>query len=647
MKKTTKWIIGGAVVLLLSTGLSLGHVFRHEIKDWVKGFQTSKPSPVDPKPPVQLTCLVSVEIHRPDGVEKESQEVETGYELELPDTKEMDEIEGYIARYFYVTGSGYNNRKLLGGQTITITSDTKITVSYEKIITIAFDVDGDIEFQEVIEGDSPFWRTPSKVGMNFDGWTLDRENVIDLSKYEVTEFVTFIAKFSYKYYTVDFILSDTMKVSCNYRSDNQLYIPTPLPVEGKDCLGWSKDNENVFDFACNLITEDTTFHPIYIDQEFVESLPFAIENGEVTGYFGESPNVIIPSHYSIDSRGNIIEGNDFNIVKIRENAFSYNQNITSVEVMPGIAAIEDYAFYRCSNLESVKIHDGVFNIGNFAFAECESLTSIELPSSVSDLNGYTFCQSENLQQIKIAEDNFTYKSEGLAITSKDGTHLVFATKNAVIPDSVIVIDDYAFVHSKIKEIVLPDNVTTIKEYALMGCNELTSLTLSQNFIFDWQSQRFLREFDKFETLVIKNKLDNASNLFMSMQYIPKSTLTNVYVPDEYYIDYLNDFQMCPHVIVNTLSSLESKALPAKCVVHFRSPLETDVNAYNYTNYLVLDNGSIIGEEFRQTPIVEGYIFSHWVRQDLLTMEEVEVVEDIQHYTITENTIFKAIFTPVS
>ena len=40
-----------------------------------------------------------------------------------------------------------------------------------------------------------------------------------------------------------------------------------------------------------------------------------IENGEITGYFGEDSNVIIPSSYSLDNRGNIIEGNDFQIVK--------------------------------------------------------------------------------------------------------------------------------------------------------------------------------------------------------------------------------------------------------------------------------------------------------------------------------------------
>ncbi len=625
--------------------MTLGHVFRHEIKDWVKGFQSSKPnpSPVDPKPPIQLTCLVSVEIHRPDGVEKESQEVETGYELELPDTNAMDEIEGYIARYFYVTGSGYNNRKLLGGQTITITSDTKITVAYEKIITIAFDVDGNIEFQEVIEGDSPFWRTPSKVGMNFDGWTLDGENVIDLSKYKVTEFVTFIAKFSYKYYTVEFVLSDTMRLSCNYRSDNQVYVPAPLQIEGKDCLGWTKDGENVFDFN-KVITEDTVFHPLYADQSFDETLPFAIENGEITGYSGNESNVVIPSSYSVDSRGNIIEGNDYQIVKIRDFAFR-DSNMVSVEIMPGVISIGDQAFYNCLNLERVIIHEGLTSLGDLAFAECDNLISIELPSTINELNGFTFSEIDNLQNIQISEDNPSYKSEGSVILTKDGSHLVFATKDAVIPESVIVIDNYAYVYSKVKELVLPDCVTTIEENAFMGCSELTSLTLSANLQFDWQSQCFLQNLDKFEKLVIKNKIENASNLIHVQSFQPRTSLINVYVPDEYLEDYINAFMYSSPIVVNTLSSLETGETPTKHAVLFRYPSTAEyLDNYNCADGKICETGDKVG--YNHTAQLEGYRFLHWVKQDPLTMEEVEVVEDIENYLITENTIFKAIFSPI-
>lgn len=643
MKKITKWIIGGAAVVILGTGLTLGHVFRKDIKDWISGLHIEKPGPVDPKPPIQLTCMISFEIHRPDGVDKESQEVETGYELELPRIKDMEEIEGYVARYFYVTGSGFSNKKMTGGQTITITSDTKITVTYEKIIQVGFEIDGNVEFQDVIEGDSPLWKTPSKIGMNFDGWTLDGETVIN-SNYKVTEPVIFKAMFSYKYYTVEFVLSDTMRLSCNYRSDNQVYVPAPLQIEGKDCLGWTKDGENVFDFN-NVIIEDTTFHPLYADQSFVETLPFAIENGEITGYFGNDSNVVIPSSYSLDNRGNIIEGNDFQIVKIRDFAFR-DSNMVSIEIMPGIISIGDQAFYNCFNLERVIIHEGLTSIGNLVFAECKNLTSIELPSTINELTGFTFSEIDNLQNIQISEDNPSYKSEGSVILTKDGSHLVFATKDAVIPASVNVIDNYAYVYSKVKELVLPDCVTTIEENAFMGCIELTSLTLSENFQFDWQSQCFLQNMDKFKKLVIKNKIENASNLIHVQSYQPRASLINVYVPDEYLEDYINAFMYSSPIVVNTLSSLETGEAPTKHAVLFRSPSTAEyLEDYNCADGKICETGNKV--DYNHTAQLEGYKFLHWVRQDPLTMEEVEVIEDIENYVITENTIFKAIFAPIS
>jgi hypothetical protein len=169
---------------------------------------------------------------------------------------------------------------------------------------------------------------------------------------------------------------------------------------------------------------------------------------------------------------------------IRENPFSYCENLNQVVVQPdhpvfatidgvlfnkadkrliwypmpredtvyeipqGIQSIGDGAFDWCENLTSISIPDSVTSIGDRAFSWCVNLTSISIPDSVTGIGNAAFSGCVNLTSI-------------------------------TIPDSVTSIGDWAFNScSSLKEITIPDSVTSIGAEAFEGCSSLQKVIVA-------------------------------------------------------------------------------------------------------------------------------------------------------------------------
>ena len=221
------------------------------------------------------------------------------------------------------------------------------------------------------------------------------------------------------------------------------------------------------------------------------------------------------------------EGNQYPVIKINDNVFADNTNLTAVtlpaglveigasaflgcqnlesvvfpeslttfgrdafndcrllkaiKIPSGITTIPDRCFYGCSSLESVTISEGVTAIGDDAFQSC-NLNALTLPESLETIGIYAFCNNSSLKSVNIPAK---VKTIGARAFYDCGL------TESVIPEGVQTIGDYAFYNNSLKNLTLPSTIKTIGNYAFYGfsvylqsiiCNAVTPPMLGENAI---------------------------------------------------------------------------------------------------------------------------------------------------------------------
>ena len=138
-----------------------------------------------------------------------------------------------------------------------------------------------------------------------------------------------------------------------------------------------EDAEVPYDFETDgiyyLITAEDEVGVMYESEDFV----YYGEGKECYAYKGE---VKIPSTVTWD-------GNTYMVTSIRESAFRYCVELTSMTFPSSVEKIAWCAFADCENLTNVTLEEGLRVIGTNVFFNCTSLTSITIPSTVTDIEG--------------------------------------------------------------------------------------------------------------------------------------------------------------------------------------------------------------------------------------------------------------------
>ena len=85
--------------------------------------------------------------------------------------------------------------------------------------------------------------------------------------------------------------------------------------------------------------------------------------------------------------------------EIKEEAFEYCKELTSVEFPLWIKKIGNSAFNGCENLTSITIPPSVTKIRGWAFEGCTSLTEVRIPKGCY-VDEYAFISCPNVQIIR-------------------------------------------------------------------------------------------------------------------------------------------------------------------------------------------------------------------------------------------------------
>ena len=166
------------------------------------------------------------------------------------------------------------------------------------------------------------------------------------------------------------------------------------------------------------------------------------------------------------------EGNQYTVIKINDNVFADNTNLTAVTLPEGLVEIGAYAFRECKNLESVALPESLTTLGSEAFRSCKSLKAVKIPSGVTVIPSSCFSECSSLESVTIPEGVTTIEAAAfMGCTS---------LKIVKIPSNVTTIPESCFYCcSSLESVIIPEGVMSIGSFAFDSCN-LKTLTLPES-----------------------------------------------------------------------------------------------------------------------------------------------------------------------
>nr|MDE7105626.1 leucine-rich repeat domain-containing protein [Anaeroplasmataceae bacterium] len=155
-----------------------------------------------------------------------------------------------------------------------------------------------------------------------------------------------------------------------------------------------------------------------------------------------------------------------NVTSIGEDAFHGCNRLTNVIMSNSVISIGHSAFYYCSSLESIEIPETVSSIGGYAFYGCSSLTDIVIPNNLTNIGHDVFERCNGL--INVYYEGTIEEWCDIAFGNGSSNPMNYAS-HFYLRDSN---NEWEEITS---DIVIPKSLTVIKDYAFVGFNNLTNV----------------------------------------------------------------------------------------------------------------------------------------------------------------------------
>ena len=195
-----------------------------------------------------------------------------------------------------------------------------------------------------------------------------------------------------------------------------------------------------------------------------------VKSADITGYNGTNTEIVIPDMV-------VSFCDEVPVESISHDAFSNNNNITSVILPSSILRIDYNAFYGCSQLSNINFEEGLEQIGSESFSGT-ALTEVVIPDSVTRIGSGAFAGC-NLEKISLPINGHSTR-----IGSLFGSN---PNSNEDVPDSlkeVILTGDGDSIDvsmfegcDKIEKVVLNDEVESLDASTFARCTSLKEVVL--------------------------------------------------------------------------------------------------------------------------------------------------------------------------
>ena len=489
------------------------------------------------------------------------------------------------------------NGEFIDLDTFTTSNNTRVIADITYSYDVVFKVDNSvINSQIIVSGNiANTVENPIKNGYEFDGWSTDGTNIVDISKNKITETTTYYAVFT-KLYDVTFVYEDITKSTQTIRSGSYATNISIDKTQYKIFNGW-KVNGSIVDISSYKITADTQFvADITYKYDVVYKVDDTVYNSQIIteNNYPTLPTNPVKSGYEFE--GWSLNGKDV----INTSTLAITNNTTYVAVFTKLYKVNFIYEDETISTQSVKEN---------SFANSVSVKN----TTYKQFNGWKVNDEiVDIKTYKITKDttfvaDITYKFDVKFVVDK------------VIYNSQLVV--------KNEKTILPNNPTKdgyeFDGWSIDGINIVTNTEDT----FVTENTTYTAIFTKVHTVTF---VYNGENI--SVQQIRNGEFASV-----------PEIAKDEHVIFNNWTLNSSSVDPANYSIIASTTFVANIT-YRYdviyiSGNVEFDREIITSGEYatlNNKPVKEGFFFEGW------TLDGENII-DIFSYKISQNTTFIAKF----
>lgn len=201
--------------------------------------------------------------------------------------------------------------------------------------------------------------------------------------------------------------------------------------------------------------------------------------------------------------------------EIPDRLFSECNKLKNVTIGEGVTAVGDSAFFKTA-VEKIILPSTVIVVRSDAFRECRQLREVILNDGLKTIAESAFKQTENLSEISIPD---SVKHIGSGCFACSGIKSVKLPENSVFTS---ILWETFFGCKNLETVKLPDSVNVIDDYAFSECTSLRSINLDKVQVID--SSAFAKTALEYITLSARKI---GSGAFAQCENLKKADLSGI------------------------------------------------------------------------------------------------------------------------